>query len=164
MQARTSLSHHGDRKGRDGSRKTGPVNTRKPIKECRTDRPTVTIRFRCGCALILKDKQVFLRLQKDPAPGTGKRMRLLGFIHEGVFKMFRRGTDFLRVRNCYGINVHLLDNAATLGFTRIYCDTPRRGGFLPDIDRLLQRTAFSYASSGFENQVGFAIDEIKAAA
>jgi len=130
------------------------------IKECRNARPILTIRFKCGCRLKLKDKQVFLILPKLPGPSRGNRERLLGFIHEGVLKIFRNGKDFLRVRSCYGINVHLLASAASLGFDRVYCDLPMRGGFLPPICRLLDRTPFQYGQAGFESQVGFTPNEL----
>lgn len=130
------------------------------VKECRSDRPILTIRFKCGCRLKLKDKQVFLILPKLPGPSRGSRERLLGFIHEGVLKIWRGGKDFLRVRSCYGLNVHLLASAATLGFNRIYCDTPLRGGFLPSVERLIERTPFKYGQAGFESQVGFTLNEI----
>jgi hypothetical protein len=133
----------------------------KKQKECRCDRPIVTIRFKCGCRLKLKDKQVFLTLPKLPGPSKGNRTRLLGFIHEGALKIFRRGADFLRVRQCYGINVHLLQSATTSGFNRIYVDTPTRGGFLPSIERLLDRTPFKYGQAGFESQVGFTLNELE---
>jgi hypothetical protein len=132
----------------------------KKIKECRADRPIVTIRFKCGCRLQLKDKQVFLFLPKLPGPSKGDRKRLLGYIHEGSLKIFRRGQDFLRVRQCYGINVHLLQSADILGFCRIRVDTPTRGGFLFYIDNLKNRTSFKYGQAGFESQVGFTLNEL----
>jgi hypothetical protein len=130
------------------------------IKECRSERPILTIRFKCGCRLKLKDKQVFLILPKLPGPSKGNRERLLGFIHERVLKIFRSGKDFLRVRSCYGINVHLLQSASTLGFERVYVDLPMRGGFTPSIERLLDRTPFKYGQAGFESQIGFTGHEL----
>lgn len=121
----------------------------------------LTIKFRCGCKLQLKDKQVFLTLAKTPAPGCGNRTRLLGYIHANVMNIFRNGRDFLRVRDCYGINRHLLESASMLGFGQVYCITPVRGGFLPDISSLLARESFQYPTTGFENQIPFYIAEIR---
>jgi hypothetical protein len=130
-------------------------------KDCRSDRPILTIRFKCGCYLKLKDMQVYLFLPKQPGPSKGARIRVLGFIHDRALYIWRNGADFLRVRQCYGINVHLLQSAATLGFDRVYVDTPARGGFLTAIDRLLQRTPFKYGQAGFESQIGFTLNELQ---
>jgi hypothetical protein len=161
VQSSKTISRRSNTRKKSFRKRSRVSKLRKPVKECRVDRPRVTIRFRCGCSLILKDKQVFLRLQRKP--DVGERTRLLGFVQEGVLKIFRRGTDFLRVKGVFGINAHLLESAATLGYTQIYCDTPVRGGFLPPIENLLQRTRFSYAVPGFEQQVGFGPTELRSA-
>lgn len=135
---------------------------RTPARECRPE-CTVSVRFKCGCRLELREKQVTLVLPKDPA--AGNRKRHLGYVAEdGVLHIHRDGRDFLRARNCYGLNVHLLLSAAAFGFSRVYCDTPARGGFLPPIELLLQRKQFQYRKAGFEVQVGFGIKEIRSAA
>ncbi len=121
---------------------------------------TVSVRFKCGCRLQLKDQQVTLVLPKDPT--AGNRKRCLGHI-DGceVLHIHRNGRDFLRTRQVYGLNVHLLLSADALGFKEIYCDTPNRGGYLPPISELLARKQFQYTAAGFEVQVGFRLKEIR---
>jgi len=121
------------------------------------------VRFKCGCRLQVKDKQVTLVLPKDPS--AGNRKRYVGHIDgDKVLHIHRDGRDFLRARQVYGLNVHLLLSADTLGFNQIFCDTPARGGYLPAIGELLGRKQFQYSAAGFEVQVGFAIKEIRRAA
>ena len=140
----------------------GVPQLRTPARECRPER-TVSVRFKCGCRLQLRDKQVALVLPKDPT--AGNRKRHLGHIDDsGVLHIHRDGRDFLRARQIYGLNVHLLLSAQALGFVQIYCDTPNRGGYLPAIEELLQRKQFQYSKAGFEVQVGFRIKEIRSAA
>ncbi len=135
---------------------------RTPAMECKPE-CTLSVRFRCGCRLQLKDKQISLVLPKDPT--AGNRRRNLGHIDGSkVLHIFRSGRDFLRARQAYGLNVHLLLSASALGFERIFCDTPNRGGYLPPIEELLQREQFQYSKAGFEMQVGFRIKEIRSAA
>lgn len=139
-----------------------PAVIRVPARECKPE-CTVSIRFKCGCRLQLKDNQVTLVLPKDPA--AGNRKRFLGYIDgTGALHIHRSGRDFLRARQVYGLNVHLLLSADALGFQQIFCDTPYRGGYLPPIGELLARKQFQYATAGFELQVGFAIKEIRRAA
>lgn len=135
---------------------------RVPARACSSD-GWLSVRFKCGCRLQLKDSQVTLILPKDPV--TGNRKRHLGHVSaDRVLHIHRDGRDFLRARNVYGLNVHLLLCAEAFAFDRIYCDTPTRGGFLPTIEELLQRKQFQYTKAGFEMQVGFAIKEIRSAA
>ena len=135
---------------------------RTPARECRPE-CTVSVRFKCGCRLELREGHVTLVLPKDPTAGNRKRQ--LGHIDgAGVLRIYRNGRDFLRARQVYGLNVHLLLSAKALGFEMIYCDTPTRGGYLPPNDVLLQRKQFQYSKAGFEVQVGFAIKEIRSAA
>ncbi len=132
---------------------------RTPARECRPE-CSVSVRFKCGCRLQLKDGQVTLVLPKDPT--AGNRKRRLGHIDAGkVLHIHRDGRDFLRARQVYGLNVHLLLSADVLGFDEIYCDTPARGGYLPPIEELLQRKQFQYSAAGFEVQVGFRLKEIR---
>ncbi len=139
-----------------------PAKLRVPAKECSSE-SLLSVRFKCGCRLQLKDKQVSLVLPKDPA--AGNRKRRLGHIDgDKVLHIFRNGRDFLRSRQMYGLNVHLLLSADALGFRQIYCDTPNRGGYLPPLGELLGRKQFQYATAGFEVQVGFALKEIRRAA
>jgi len=79
----------------------------------------------------------------------------------GRAQRIKQGRDFLRARQVYGLNVHLLLSADVLGFDEIYCDTPARGGYLPPIEELLQRKQFQYSAAGFEVQVGFRLKEIR---
>jgi hypothetical protein len=135
---------------------------RTPARGCKPE-CTVSIRFKCGCRLQLKDRQITLVLPKDPT--AGNRKRYLGHVDEsGVLHIHRDGRDFLRARRVYGLNVHLLLSAQALGIVEIFCDTPSRGGLLPPIEELLQRKQFQYSKAGFEVQVGFAIGEIRSAA
>lgn len=135
---------------------------RTPAKECSPE-SLVSIRFKCGCRLQLKGKEVMLVLPKDPT--AGNRKRLLGHVDgSGVLRIFRNGRDFLRSRQVYGLNMHLLLSAEALGIKEIYCDTPNRGGYLPPISELLGRKQFQYSKAGFEMQVGFALKEIRSAA
>lgn len=135
---------------------------RTPTRQCSPE-AIVSIRFACGCRLQLKEKQVTLILPKDPA--AGNRKRYLGHVDEAqVLHIHRDGRDFLRARQMYGLNVHLLLSAQALSFDRVYCDTPARGGFLPPLDELLQRKQFQYAKAGFEVQVGFRLADIRGAA
>jgi hypothetical protein len=134
---------------------------RTPARECRPE-CTVSVRFKCGCRLELKGGEVTLVLPKDPT--AGNRKRHLGHVNGEILSIYRSGRDFLRARNVYGLNLHLLLSAKALGFREIYCETPARGGFLPPIEELLQRKQFQYSKAGFEVQVGFAIKEIRSAA
>jgi hypothetical protein len=135
---------------------------RTPARECKPE-CTVSVRFKCGCRLELKEGHITLVLPKDPTAGNRKRQ--LGQINGSkVLYIYRNGRDFLRARKVYGLNLHLLLSAEALGFREIYCDTPVRGGYLPPIEELLQRKQFQYSKAGFEVQVGFAIKEIRSAA
>jgi hypothetical protein len=132
----------------------------KTFKDCTNEGLVVRIKFACGCRLERKNDQVFLTLPLRPGPCTGERKRLLGNVKGTTLHIYRNGRDFLRVKGCYGINVHLLESAVVLGFDEVYCDTPVRGGRLPRIGQLLARSRFVYAQAGFETQVGFTINEI----
>ncbi len=144
------------------SRARRAARLRVPSKECSPE-SLLSLRFKCGCRLQLKDKQVTLVLPKDPA--AGNRRRYLGYIDgDRVLHILRDGRDFLRARQVYGLNVHLLLSAEALGFREIYCTTPNRGGYLPPIGELLGRKQFQYKAAGFEVQVGFALKEIRRAA
>jgi hypothetical protein len=134
---------------------------RTPARECKPG-CTVSVRFQCGCRLQLKNTVVTLVLPKDPA--AGNRKRALGHITGWTLYIRRDGRDFLRARQVYGLNLHLLLSAGALGFKEIYCDTPVRGGYLPPIEELLQRKQFQYSKAGFEVQVGFRLKEIRSAA
>jgi hypothetical protein len=139
-----------------------PAVIRVPARECKPE-CTVSVRFQCGCRLELRDSHVTLVLPKDPA--AGNRKRALGQINgSGVLYIYRSGRDFLRARQVYGLNLHLLLSAEALGFKEIYCHTPNRGGYLPPIEELLQRKQFQYSKAGFEMQVGFRLKEIRSAA
>jgi hypothetical protein len=130
-------------------------------KLCTSEGAIVRIRFKCGCRLELKNTQVFLILPKTPGPSKGDRRRLLGYIHDNTLMITRRGVDWFRVRSCYGLNLHMLQAASTLGFNAIWVTTPVRGGYLPTIDRLLQRKPFQYGQAGFETQIGFTPNELQ---
>jgi hypothetical protein len=135
---------------------------RIPARECASE-SLLSVRFKCGCRLSLSSGQVFLILPKDPT--VGNRKRYLGHIDgNGTLHIHRDGRDFLRARQVYGLNVHLLLSAGALGFNEIYCDTPARGGYLPPIGKLLGRKQFQYRAAGFEVQVGFGLKEIRGAA
>jgi hypothetical protein len=133
----------------------------KHFKDCTSDNSIIRIKFACGCRLERKHDQVFITLPLRPGPCTGERHRLLGVIKGATLHIYRNGMDLLRVKGCYGINVHLLESAVTLGFDAVYCDTPARGGHLPRISQLLARQHFAYAHAGFETQVGFTLNEIR---
>jgi len=135
---------------------------RTPARECKPE-CAVSVRFKCGCRLELRQTHVTLVLPKDPT--AGNRKRILGLVDgAGVLRIYRNGRDFLRARQVYGLNVHLLASASALGFSQIYCNTPARAGYLPPIEELLQRKQFQYSRAGFEVQVGFALKEIRSAA
>ena len=143
-------------------KRTRVPQMRTPARECKPE-CAVSVRFKCGCRLELKDSHVTLVLPKDPT--AGNRKRALGKINGSkTLYIYRNGRDFLRARQVYGLNLHLLLSAEALGFKEIYCDTPTRGGYLPPIEELLQRTQFQYSKAGFEVQVGFALNEIRRAA
>lgn len=144
------------------ARRPAPPALRVPAKECSPE-CLVSIRFKCGCRLELKDGRVTLVLPKDPTAGNRKR-HLGEMLGDKVLHIRRDGRDFLRSRQVYGLNVHLLLSASALGFNQIFCDTPARGGYLPPISELLERKQFQYSAAGFEVQIGFALKEIRKAA
>jgi hypothetical protein len=133
----------------------------KTFKDCTNEDSIVRLKFACGCRLEKKDEQIFLILPLRPGPCTGERRRFLGYIKGTTLWIHRTGRDYLRVKQCYGVNVHLLQSAAVLGFDRIRCETPLRGGYLPPLPNLLVRTPFTYDRAGFETQVGFTLNEIR---
>lgn len=135
---------------------------RVPAREC-SNEGVVSVRFKCGCRLQLKDGEVTLILPKDPV--TGNRKRILGHVTaDRVLRVYRDGRDFLRVRNGYGLNVHLLLCAEAFAFDRVHCQTPNRDGYLPSVEDLLHRKQFQYRKAGFEMQVSFRLAEIRSAA
>ena len=138
-------------------------HTHTPIlRKCSFLDPVISVRFACGCRVELRDKQVTLILPKDPV--TGNRKRNVGFIADGVLHIQRRGRDLLRIRGVYGISVHVLRSASTLGFSSVRCVTPLREGFIPTIDELLAQNPFAFRSQGYESQVGFTLRQIRRAA
>ncbi len=120
------------------------------------------LRFRCGCTLILKDTQVFLRLPHPPVDSHSNRQeRLLGYILGDTLHLVRRGADFLTCKRCYGVNAHVIDLQVMqiLGYARCYIDTMARGGFV-DLNVVRSRDPFIYAQAGFEKQYPLLLTDI----
>lgn len=161
--AARNISHHGDRKGRNGSRKTGPVKRTKfshkaiPLS-CDGD-PKLRLRYPCGCVLSVEKHEVFLTLPEPPV--SGKQKRFIGRLLDNTLYIFRNGLEFIRSRQAYGLDQHVLRAHQQIGFDKIHVETPARGGNLSaTIDQLLARKPFRYRT--YENQVAFKLNEIKA--
>ncbi len=136
---------------------------RKSAKNCSSLRFITRVRFKpCGCQIILKDQQIFLRLPKPPVDShSGAQVRLLGYILGNTLHLVRRGTDWLSCRRCYGVNAHLIDPEVMkiLGYARCYIDTMARGGFV-DLNVVRSRDPFIYAQAGFEKQYPLLLTDI----